>query len=273
MATKRSQTRPSRARRPSEGTLPAWAGLGFVSSVMLDRPKDAMPEAFPWSLPVLHGFKTVSLDPHVSFLVGENGIGKSTLLEAIAEAAGFAAQGGSKFMRQSADTWSALGSHLKLVRNVHRETDGFFLRAEAFYNVATRIDEIARDDRRIYASYGGRSPHEQSHGESFLNLLNHRMTGSGLYILDEPEAALSPSRQLAFLRILDLHVRERDSQFIIATHSPIIMAYPDATIFALSETGIRKTRYEETEHFLLTRDFLNDRELYFRHLFSDDEEV
>jgi predicted ATPase len=144
------------------------------------------------------------------------------------------------------------------------------LRAESFYNVATEIEEMAKTDPRILGSYGGTRPHSQSHGEWFLAVLNHRLGGNGLYILDEPEAALSPTRQLAFLRILKTQVEELDSQFIIATHSPILMAYPDSVIWELSETGMRTVAYEETEHFRLTRDFLNEPQLYLRELFADD---
>jgi predicted ATPase len=241
---------------------------GFLRSLVVEPPNEA--DGFPWSLPVFRNLRTLDFDPQVMFLIGENGTGKSTLLEGIADAAGFPLQGGSKNFRLDDDGWAPTSPHLKLVRNSRREPDGFYLRAESFYNVATQVEELDKVDPGLLKYYGGRSPHEQSHGESFLNLLNYRFTRGGLYILDEPEAALSPSRQLAFLTILDLHVRERGSQFVIATHSPIIMSYPNATIFQLTDDGIEKVRYEETEHYLITRDFLNDPSNFHRHLFAED---
>jgi predicted ATPase len=207
----------------------------------------------------------------VTYLIGENGTGKSTLLEAIAAAAArFAEQGGSKNFSGGDRNWAALSSALTLVRGIRHERDGFYLRAESFFNVATQIEEMEKEKRGLIDSYGGTMPHSQSHGEWFLSLLNHRFRGDGLYILDEPEAALSPTRQLAFLRILRTQVEEQNSQFIIATHSPILMAYPDALIWQLSDDGIRKVAYEETEHFQLTRDFLNQPDLYLKELFSED---
>jgi len=204
----------------------------------------------------------------VTFLVGENGSGKSTLIEAIAVAAGFNAEGGTKSFRFSTrPSESALHAVLRLARGDQRERGGFFLRAESLFNVATQIDELD-----VVSSYGGVSLHEQSHGESFLALALNRFEGYGLYILDEPEAALSPSRQLAFLRIIDELVRNKGSQFIIATHSPILMAYPKATIYLLTGDGMTRVLYEETEHYRITRGFLEDREEYLRHLFADDGE-
>ena len=119
------------------------------------------------------------------------------------------------------------------------------------------------------SGYGDKSLHEQSHGESFIALAGHRFRGDGLYILDEPEAALSPSRQLAFLKVIDNLIRNKNSQFVIATHSPILMAYPGALIYHLDSNGIRKIEYEETEHYQLTRDFLNNRQVYLEHLLTE----
>jgi predicted ATPase len=138
------------------------------------------------------------------------------------------------------------------------------LRAESFFNVATEIERVG-----VVDSYGGVSLHEQSHGESFLALVNHKFRAHGLYILDEPEAALSPQRQLSLLARMRTLVNE-GSQFLVATHSPILMAFPDALIYQLSSTGIERIAYEDTEHFQITRDFLNNRERYFKHLFSDE---
>jgi len=196
----------------------------------------------------------------VTFLIGENGSGKSTLLEAIAAALGFNAEGGSRNFRfGTRESHSELHAYLRPVRSVTRPRDGFFLRAESYFNVATEIENLDRIPGAgppIAPAYGPRALQEQSHGESFLALLQHRFRGHGLYLLDEPEAALSPMRQMALLSRLHDLVAAR-SQFIVATHSPILLAYPEATIYELGPNGPRSVRYEETEHFRVTRDFLN----------------
>jgi predicted ATPase len=239
---------------------------GYVRSVELLRERVPSFDAYPFSIPALRAFATLDLHPKVTFLVGENGSGKSTLIEAIAIAAGFNAEGGSRnFAFATRRSESDLHQHLRLVRGVRRPRTGFFLRAESFFNVATEIERLGVDD-----SYGGGSLHEQSHGESFLALIKHRFGPGGLYLLDEPEAALSPGRQLALLRVIHDLAQAGSSQFVIATHSPIVLAYPDATIYALSPEGIAPIAYEDTEHFRLTRDFLVDRERYLRHLFEDE---
>jgi predicted ATPase len=210
---------------------------------------------------------TLELDPKVTFLVGENGSGKSTLVEAIAVAAGFNAEGGSKnFNFATRRSESSLHETFRLTRGIRREKDGFFLRAESYFNVGTQIDELG-----VASSYGGRSPHEQSHGEAFVALANHRLRGNGLYIFDEPEAALSPGRQLALLQIMRRLIEETRSQFVVATHSPILMAYPGALIYQLDPEGIAPIRYEDTEHYQVTRTFLADPSRYFKHLFADDD--
>jgi predicted ATPase len=210
-------------------------------------------DAYPFNLPAIRELDRLEFHPDVTFIVGENGSGKSTLLEGIAAAWGFNPEGGTKnFHFATRESHSELHQYLRLVRSARRPRDGFFLRAESFFNVATSIDQIG-----VVDSYGGRSLHEQSHGESFLALMLHRFGGNGLYLLDEPEAALSPTRQLAVLRrIHDLVLA--NSQFIIATHSPILMAYPRAKILLLSESGFSEVRYEETEHFVVTKEFLNN---------------
>ena len=230
-------------------------------------------DRYPFAIPAIQQFRTLELHPRVTFFVGENGSGKSTLVEAIAVAAGFNAEGGSKnFHFHTRRSESELHRALRLVRGVRRQKDGFFLRAESLFNVATNIEELEQESNvGPVSGYGGHSLHEQSHGESFMALALNRFFGDGLYILDEPEAALSPSRQLALLKVIDLQVRRRRSQFVIATHSPILMAYPDALIYELSERGIASVAYEETEHFQVTREFLADRERYFHYLFADGE--
>jgi predicted ATPase len=246
----------------------SFAESGFIRGVTLLREQVADFDAYPFSIPALRNLHSLNMNPGVTFLVGENGSGKSTLIEAIAVAAGLNAEGGSRNFRFSTrSTESDLHASLRLVRGIRRPRDGFFLRAESFYNAATYIDELAGADPRGYESYGGTSLHERSHGESFLALLEHRFGGNGFYALDEPEAALSPLRQLTLLAVMDELVVNKGSQFIVATHSPIIMAYPGATIYLLSPDGISQVQYEETEHFSLTRDFLNHRERYFQELF------
>lgn len=221
-------------------------------------------DEYPFNLPALRNFDQLKLHPKVTYFIGENGSGKSTLLESIAVALGFNAEGGTKnFNFETKESEYELSKHLWVTKSSKFARDGFFLRAESFFNVATQIDE-----RDLHGWYGGKSLHEQSHGESFLTLMTTRFRGDGIYILDEPEAALSPQRQLAILsRIHDL-VRD-SSQFIIATHSPILMAYPDSTIYECTSDGIKETTYEETEHFQITRDFLMNRERMLKILLED----
>lgn len=216
-------------------------------------------DAYPFCLPAVRSLDKLVLHPKVTFFVGENGSGKSTLLEALAVSLGFNAEGGSKnFHFGTRKSHSELHRYLRVAKGVKRPRDGYFLRAESFFNVATEIEHLDDEpgfDPPIIDSYGGRSLHEQSHGESFFALLVERFGGQGLYILDEPEAALSPQRQLAVLsRIHDLVLG--DSQFVIATHSPILMAYPDAWIYQCGGEGLSRIAYQDTEHYRVTRDFL-----------------
>jgi predicted ATPase len=233
----------------------------FLRSITFDRAGVSSFEQYPFTLPVVQHLDRLTLHPHVTFLVGENGTGKSTLLEAIAVAWGFNPEGGSRNFRfATRESHADLHRHLKLARGARRPRDGFFLRAESLYNVATEIERLDSGPALgppIIGAYGGRSLHEQSHGESFLTLFLERFRGGGFYILDEPEAALSPSRQLAVLVRLDELVRA-GAQFLIATHSPILLAYPNAQIIALDDDGYRPVSYEETDHYDLTRRFLND---------------
>lgn len=244
----------------------------YLREVRLLRDKISSFDSYPFSLPAVRNLDILALHPAVTFLIGENGSGKSTLLEAIAIAWGFNPEGGTRnFNFATRRSHSALHQCIRLSRGYRRPRDGFFLRAESFFNVATEIehlDEAPAFGPPVIDSYGGQSLHEQSHGESFFALLMNRFGGNGLYILDEPEAALSPTRQMAMLSRLHELVKN-DSQFIIATHSPIIMAYPDAQIFSLSVQGIASVSYEETEHFLVAKDFLNNREKMLRVLLEE----
>ncbi|HEU0012517.1 MAG TPA: AAA family ATPase [Longimicrobium sp.] len=248
------------------------ASAPYLHAVRLE-PGAAASGGYPFGLPAVRGLRRMVFHPEVTFLVGENGTGKSTLLEAIAAAWGLNPEGGGRSLH-----FATRETHSELHRALHveragRANDAYFLRAESFYNVATAVEELDRTDmatlpalgRPIREDYGGGSLHERSHGESFWQLLTERFGGGGLYLLDEPEAALSPTRQLAALaRMRDL-VRLR-SQFIVATHSPILMAYPGALIYLLDDDGIHPVEYTDTEHYVVTREFLNHPERMLREL-------
>jgi predicted ATPase len=240
---------------------------GFLRWVELD---DAAPRrGYPYSLPVVAALRTAGrwdLDPAVTFLIGDNGTGKSTLVEAVAVAAGFNPEGGSVHFRfATRPTESELGQHLRLVRGVRKPRSGFFLRAESFYNVATEVDQLGELD-----PYGGRSLHERSHGESLLALAVHRFGPRGLYLLDEPESALSVHGCLALLvRMVDLV--KAGSQFIVATHSPILLSYPGAAIWQIAGDGaMRRVDYDDADPVRMHRDFLADPGRYLHHLLRDD---
>src|SRR5213083_1289053 len=226
------------------------------------------PTRYPFNLRAFSQGIDLAFRITVTFFVGENGSGKSTLLEALAECCGFNAEGGNRdHHRATFADRSPLAQALRLSWRP-KVTEGFFMRAESFYNFATYIEQVS--DLR---AYGGRSLHEQSHGESFLALFANRFE-QGIYILDEPEAALSAQRQLSFLRIIHDLETPGHAQFLISTHSPIILSYPGAVLFSLDGDSIREIAYRDTEHYLVTRDFLNSPERYFKHLFRSarDEE-
>ncbi len=245
--------------------------LPYLREISLKADSAAQAE-YPFTIPAVRHLNRLVFDANVTFLVGENGTGKSTLLEAIAVALGFNAEGGSRnFNFSTRPSHSPLHRHLRLVRSYQRPRDGFFLRAESFFNVATEIERLDTDNGSgppLIDAYGTRSLHEQSHGESFFSLVMNRFRGKGLYILDEPEAALSPKRQLAMLRRLRQLVQQ-DSQFIIATHSPLLMAYPNARILVLDERGYTRTLYEETEHYRIIKTFLDDPGAGLKQAFAD----
>jgi len=241
----------------------------YLLRVKLLREKIEDFNKYPFSLDVIRQLDSFDLHPKVTFIIGENGTGKSTLLEAIAAAYGFNPEGGSKNFRFSTrSSHSDLFKYIRLVKNYRRPKDGYFLRAESYFNVGTDIEKLDEEPfggPPIINSYGGKSLHEQSHGESFFSLMKYRFGGHGLYILDEPEAAISPTRQMAMLSIMH-ELINKQSQFIIATHSPIILSYPDADIYEIRKGKLYKSSYEETEHYNITRDFLNSPELFLETL-------
>jgi predicted ATPase len=239
----------------------------YLIQAELLRERIADADKYPYSLPAIGTLTTLSFHPKVTFFVGENGSGKSTLLEAIAYEYGLNPEGGSRnFNFATRASHSRLHEALRLAKTTRLASDSYFLRAESFYNVATEIEQLGVS----LAAYGGMSLHEQSHGESFFSLFQHRFRGCGLYLMDEPEAALSPQRQLQFLSILHDYCK-RGSQFILATHSPILMAYPDAWIYLFDAEGIRRVPYTETEHYLVTRGFLSNPKRTLDVLFADEE--
>lgn len=250
------------ARRPDR---PNPFRAPFLREVRYRRPDSA--SGHPFDLPLLAKDLEVRFERPITFLVGENGTGKSTLLEAIAVSAGFHVRsGGRNQVYDDGNETPRLAASLELAW-LPKVAQGFFLRAESFYDFAGYLDELSLTSPGALIPYGGRSLKAQSHGESFLSLFRHRV-GTGLYVLDEPEAALSPSRQLSLLRILHDLEATGQAQFLIATHSPILMAYPGSAIFSLDGTCITPIDYRETEHYRLTRDFLLEPDRYLHHLFD-----
>ena len=237
----------------------------YLQRISLKSPSPASPTGYPDNIPAVQSIDRMRFHPDVTFFVGENGSGKSTVLEAIALALGYGPEGGTKNVQFSTvDSVSGLHQNLRLSRSVKKQRDGYFLRAETFFNVASYMDEVG-----YVQGYGNKSLHARSHGEAFLSLLLDKLKGGGLYLLDEPEAALSPSRQLAALAAIDQLVKD-DSQFIIATHSPILLAYPRATIYRFDAAGITRVAYEDTEHYAVTHDFLNNYPRRLEQLLADD---
>lgn len=240
-------------------------GAPFLRGIR-SEPERMQHTRFPFTIPAFRKGIDLDLPTPVTIFVGENGSGKSTLLEALAEICGFNPEGGNRdHHREAREDRSELAQALRLSW-LPKMTEGFFMRAESFYNFASYLEGVSD-----FTAYGGKSLHRQSHGESFLALFQNRFE-QGLYILDEPEAALSPQRQLAFLKIIHDLEKPRHAQFLIASHSPILLAYPGATLYQFEDDGIRKVAYRETEHYRVTRDFLNGPERFLHHLFAEEDE-
>lgn len=235
--------------------------------------RDRLPaDSYTLAIPALRSLENLDFPCPVTFFTGENGSGKSTLLEAVAVAYGFNPEGGTRnFQFSTRDTHSDFSSALRLRKGVKKPQDGFFLRAESFYNVASKVDDYAAESigRINYLDYyGGRSLHCQSHGESFLALMQNRFHGNSIFILDEPEAALSPQRQLTALLMIGRLAKE-GSQFIIATHSPILLGLPGAQILCFDDGDLHPITYEETEVYQVMEMFINSRKVLLEKLFSD----
>jgi len=245
----------------------------FLREISLKRERLPGLNQYPFNIPAVRELDGLSFHPDVTFFVGENGAGKSTLLEAIALSLGFGPEGGTKNLQFStAETTSPLHQYIRTIRGFTRPRDHYFLRAESFFNVASEIERLDKEPGfgpPIMPSYGDRSLHRQSHGESFMALLNNKLRGDGLYLLDEPEAALSPTRQMAALASIHDLVLD-GSQFIIATHSPILLAYPRSKIVLFDGSGLSEVRYEDTEHYAITRHFLNNHRKMVETLMNDD---
>ena len=242
----------------------------YIKNIKVDERLDK--DSYLYSIPAIRYLldERLDFDRKITFLIGENGSGKSTIIEALALSCGFNVEGGTRnFFFSTKDSHSDLYEHLIVGKGPHFK-DGFFLRAESFYNVASYIDELDKGGggRPIIESYGGVSLHLQSHGESFLALIKNRFSGNGLYLLDEPEAAISPERLMQLL--VRIHDLEESSQFIICTHSPILMSYPGARIYELNDEGIRSVEYKETMHYRITKDFIEKPEVIYRYLFEEE---
>ena len=236
----------------------------FIQSIEIDHSEYL--QDYLNQISAIRNLKKIIFETPITFLVGENGTGKSTLLEAIAVNYGFNAEGGSlNYSFSTNDSHSYLYKFIKLTKGIYKPKDGFFFRAESFYNLATYIDELELDNM---FEYGGRSLHKQSHGESFLNLINNRFRGDGLYILDEPEAALSPQRQLSLISIIN-HLAQNGSQFIISTHSPILLGMRNSTILSADGDFLHKIAYKDSESYKITEMFINNTDYILNQLYKE----
>lgn len=242
--------------------------MSFLREIRFNWSESKILDKYPFNIPSLRSVDKIDTEYNVVFFLGENGSGKSTLLESLANKCGFATVGGSRNQTLLDNRGNFELSKIMKLSWLPKVNNGFFLRSESFFNFANYLDELAEDDNPyvVYRPYGGKSLHHQSHGESFMSLFNNRFNRKGIYILDEPEAALSPQSQLGFLRMIwELEMRG-NSQFIIATHSPILLAYPKSKIYNLNDGEIKEVQYKDTEHYTLTKDFLNDPERYLAKL-------
>lgn len=255
----------------------------IITDPMLDKATVTLSHAidykhYPFSLPIIKNLHEIKFPTKVTFFVGENGTGKSTILEALALKAGFGIEGGSRnihFKTSQDNTYTGtelLSEQFTLSWRI-KPKNGYFFRAESFFNVANYLDHIAREggegSEKTYAPYGGKSLHQQSHGESFLSFFENRLGNGGFFIFDEPEAALSPQRQLTLTSIIHEMCKNTNVQFIIATHSPLLLAYPDATIYSCDSDTLKTISYHDTQHYQITKQFLDNPEQYLHYLFNE----
>jgi len=237
----------------------------YLRRIELLRERITSFNEYPFNLPIIKDFSYIDFHQDVTFFVGENGVGKSTIIESIAVGLGYNAEGGNRNVNfKTKETTSELYKFLRLIKSYKKPREGYFLRAESLYNVASYMDSIAPPEVQ---GYGGKSLHSQSHGEAFLSVIKNKFHGNGLYILDEPESALSPTRLIAILSVINNLVK-RNSQFIIATHSPILLAYPNSTIYQINNSEIKEIEYLDTENFLITKNFLDNHKAIIDSLFS-----
>ena len=234
----------------------------FIRTARID-PECEIPDEFPFDLPLIKNMGLIKFHPAVTFIAGENGSGKSTLMEAIAMAMKFNPEGGSEnFYFHTYESHSYLSDYLELDRGLERPQNGFFLRAESFYNVASEIERIGP---WLLDSYGGKSLHQQSHGESFKALVMHRFGYNGIYILDEPESALSAKSEIEILSRLH-HLVKNNCQFIIATHSPILLSYPRAKIYECQDGQLNVVNYEDSQAYQNTKEYLDNYQDILKHI-------
>jgi predicted ATPase len=244
--------------------MPPLTAKPYLRSIRIDPNAAIDLDNYPFTIPAVRDMGVLEPHPDVTFFVGENGAGKSTVLEAIAVALGMPAEGGTRNVHRVQQETSALHRHMRIVKGWRLPRHSYFLRAESLFNVFTYLDELETGPGSMPYS----SLHRRSHGEAFMEVMLG-FSGDGLYLLDEPEAALSPNRQMAALRVIDGLVKQ-GAQFIIATHSPILLAYPRAKILSFDATGIAEVAYEDTEHYAITRDFLNHYPRRLQQLLDDE---
>ncbi|RGW12888.1 AAA family ATPase [Enterococcus asini] len=239
----------------------------YLKAVKINSNQPSL-EEYPFSLPIiknlLHSNQPLPFSKPITFLAGENGSGKSTLLEGIALALGMHPEGGTKnFNFSTYDSHSELHEHLTLVRQGVLPKTMFFLRAESYYNLASTVQDLALD-----AFYGNRTLHELSHGEGVLSIVTNRFTKNGLYLLDEPESGLSVSRQMTLLKEI-ITLSQRNCQFIIATHSPVLLAATQATIYQIKQGTLQTVNYHETDAYQDMKLFIDDPERMLYYLLDD----
>jgi predicted ATPase len=246
----------------------------YLKEISLKKNKISSWEEYPFNIPLIREFENLKFSKNVTFIVGENGSGKSTIIEAIATALGFNPEGGTKnFNFSTNESHSNLHQYLKLTRSFYQPKDGFFLRAESFFNVASNIEQLNNSGGKpLYDSYGGKSLHDQSHGESFLSVILNRFSEKGIFILDEPESALSPLRQMTLISRISQLVQQQ-SQFIIATHSPILLAYPNADIYQIENGKLEQVDYKDTESYQITKAFLDNPSRMLKELLGNQRDI